>query len=126
MKFLSPEVALYFCKSTKQPSMKYCMSGLVLVLLVATWNCWISYKNRYEGLLVLYLLPLLNPWLIVEIFSLGITLIDVHVNCLNWFHFLVLEEALLVFMIDCMISLNIPRCYMDVYVNSFFPHIARL
>ena len=40
------------------------MSGLVL--LVATWNCWISYKNGYAGLLVLHLLPLLNPWLIVE------------------------------------------------------------
>ena len=40
------------------------MSGLVL--LVATWNCWISYRNRYVGLLVLHLLPLLNPWLIVE------------------------------------------------------------
>ena len=32
------------------------MSGLVL--LVATWNCWISYKNRYAGLLVLHLLYL--------------------------------------------------------------------
>ena len=32
-----------------------------LVLLVATGNCWISYKNRYAGLLVLHLLPLLNP-----------------------------------------------------------------
>ena len=40
------------------------MSGLVL--LVSPWNCWISYKNRYAGLLVLHLLPLLNPWLIVE------------------------------------------------------------
>ena len=36
-----------------------------LVLLVATWNCWISYKVGYAGLLVLYLLPLLNCWLIV-------------------------------------------------------------
>ena len=26
------------------------MSGLVLV--VATWNCYLSYKNRYVGLLV--------------------------------------------------------------------------
>ena len=40
------------------------MSGLVL--LVANWNCWINYKNRYAGLLVLHLLPFLNPWLIVE------------------------------------------------------------
>ena len=37
-----------------------------LVLLIALWNCWISYKNGYAGLLVLHLLPLLNPWLIVE------------------------------------------------------------
>ena len=37
-----------------------------LLLLVATWNCWISYKNRYAGLLVLHLLPFLNPWHIVE------------------------------------------------------------
>ena len=32
-----------------------------LVFLVATWNCWISYKNGYAGLLVFPLLPLLNP-----------------------------------------------------------------
>ena len=30
------------------------LSGLVL--LNATWNCWISYKNGYAGLLVLHLL----------------------------------------------------------------------
>ena len=37
------------------------MSGLVL--LVATWNCWIRYKNGYARLLVLLFLPLMNPWL---------------------------------------------------------------
>ena len=41
------------------------MSGLVL--LAATWKCWINYKSGYVGLLVFHLLPLLNPWLIVEI-----------------------------------------------------------
>ena len=40
------------------------MSGLML--LVATWNYWISYKNGYAGLLVLHSLLLLNPWLVVE------------------------------------------------------------
>ena len=40
------------------------MSGLVL--LVASCYCQISYKNRYAGLLLLHLLPHLNPWLIVE------------------------------------------------------------
>ena len=56
VKFLSLEFALYLYKFV-------IMSGLVL--LVATWDCWIS-KNGYTGLLVLHLLPLLNPWLIVE------------------------------------------------------------
>ena len=65
MKFLSPEVVLYFCKSTIQACMEYCcMSGLAL--LVSTWKCWTNYKNIYAELLVLHLLPYLNPWLIVE------------------------------------------------------------
>ena len=37
-----------------------------LVLLVATWNSSISYKNGYAGLLVLHVLPLLNPLLIAD------------------------------------------------------------
>ena len=37
-----------------------------LLLVDVTWNCWISYKNWYVGLLVLYLRPLENPWLLVE------------------------------------------------------------
>ena len=31
-----------------------------LVLLVATWNCWVGYKNGYARLLVLHLLPVLK------------------------------------------------------------------
>ena len=64
--FLSHEVALYLHKSTIQ----HCINTVAmswLVVLVATWNCWISYKNGIAGLLVFLLLPLLNPWLIVEI-----------------------------------------------------------
>ena len=41
-----------------------------------------------------------------EVFSIGITLVDVLRNCLNWFHFLFLEGGLLVFLIDCMIFLS--------------------
>ena len=65
MKFLSPEVALYLYKSTIRLCMEHCCH-VSLVLLVATWNCWISYRNGYVGLLVLHLLRLLNSWLIVE------------------------------------------------------------
>ena len=65
MKFLSPEVALYLYKSTTPPCMEYCCHVWDGVL-VAAWNCWMSYKNRYAGLLPLHLLPLVNPWLVVE------------------------------------------------------------
>ena len=65
MKFLSPEVALYLYNLPYGHVWNtVVMSGLVL--LVATWNCWISYRNGYVGLLVLHLLPLLNPWLMVQ------------------------------------------------------------
>ena len=58
------------------------MSGLVL--LVATWNCWISYKNRYAGLLVLHLLPLLKPWLNVASWKVvSATLLLVYFVCLK-------------------------------------------
>ena len=39
-------------------------------------------------------------------FFLGITLVDVHLNWLNWFHFLTLEGCLFVVLIDCMIYLS--------------------
>ena len=77
MKFLSPEVVLYLYKSA--------------------------------GLLVLHLLlPVLNSQFIVkmypvEIFSRDITLVDVHLNWPNWFHFLILERGLLIILIDCTI-----------------------
>ena len=65
VKFLSPEVALYLYKSTIQPCMEYCCH-IWAGPPVASWNCWISYRNGYVVLLVLHLLPLLNPWLIIE------------------------------------------------------------
>ena len=40
------------------------MSGLTV--LVTIWNYETSYRNGYAGLLVLHLLPLLNPWPIVK------------------------------------------------------------
>ena len=71
-----------------------------------------SYKNGYAGLLVLHLLLLLNPWLIVEmwpasVFSIGITLVNVLQNWLNWFHILFLEGGLLVILINCMTFLSL-------------------
>ena len=64
MKFLSPEVALYLYKPYGHAWNTDVMSGLLL--LVAIWNCCISNKNEYAGLLVLHLLPLFNPWFTVK------------------------------------------------------------
>ena len=105
MKFLSPEIALFLYKSTIQPCMESSCHVWV-VLLVATWDCWISCKNGYAGLLGLNFLLLLNPWLIVEMQPVSITLVDVHLNLLNWFLFLILDGGLLIILIDCMIFLS--------------------
>ena len=86
------------------------MSGLMI--LASAWNCWILYKSRYLELLALDLLPLLNAWLIVrmqpaEVFSIGVNLVDVHLNWLTWFHhLLILKGSLLNILIDCMIFLS--------------------
>ena len=83
-KFFSLEVTLYFSiylnLSYGEAQNIVFLSGLVL--LVATWNCQISCKNRYAGLLVIHLLPPLGTQLIVnmqpaQVFFIGITLPNV-------------------------------------------------
>ena len=94
------------------------MSGLVL--LVATWICWISYRNGH-GRTVGPTFAALNPWVIVEmqpvqVFALGITLVDVDLNIRSarysdsQHHF----------------SVTVPKCYKDVFVKSLFPRTTRL
>ena len=65
MKFLSPNVALYLYKSTIQSCMKYCCH-ICAGAPSSSLELLVSYKNRCEGLLVLHLLLLLNPWFIIE------------------------------------------------------------
>ena len=64
MWFLSHEVALYLYKSTIHPCMEYCChiwaGGPICHMQM------IDKLQKYVGLLVLYLLPLLKSWLIVE------------------------------------------------------------
>ena len=43
---------------------------------------------------------------LVQVFSIGITLVDVHLNRLNWCRFLILEGGLLIILIDCNIFLS--------------------
>ena len=65
MKFLSPEVDLFLYKSTIAHAWNtVVMYGLVA--LVGTWDYYLSCKYKYAGLLAFHLLPVMNPWLIVE------------------------------------------------------------
>ena len=51
--------------------------------------------------------PLVNRQNVASLsLSLGITLLDVLQNWLNWFHLIFLEEGLLVILIDCMVFLS--------------------
>ena len=106
------------------------MSGLVL--LIAAWNCWISYGSRYEGLLVLHLLPLLNPCLIVEMLpALSLFYKYCFGRCSSELAQLVplpYSRGRSTQYSDRLhdYSITIRRCYKDVDVNSFFPRTTRL
>ena len=102
------------------------MSGLVL--LVTTWNCWISYKNRYAGLLVLHLLPLTH---LRNVASLSLFYRYYFGRCsseLAQLAPLPYSQGRSTCYSDRLhnFSVTIPRCYKDVYVNSFFTWTARL
>ena len=145
MNCLSPEVALYLHKSTIRPFMKYfclvwagCYAGCHVVMSGAP----ISYLKLLDKLqkwicrfvgpsLAASLKPLVHSRNKASLnLSIGITLVHIHWKRLNWFHFLILKKGLLVIVIDCMVFVSffctIPRCYKDVYANSFFPCTARL
>ena len=90
MKLLSPDAALYLYKST---CMKYCCHVWDSARS-CYWELQDRLQKRHAGLLVLHF------------FSIGITLVDVHLNWRNWFHFFILERGLLVILIDLMIFLS--------------------
>ena len=110
MKFLSPEVALYLYKSTIRPCMEYCCH-----VWAGAPSCYLEFLNKLPKRicrtvgpsLTASLEPLANRRNVARlIFSAGITLVDVQLNWLNWFHFHILEGDLVAILIDCMIFLS--------------------
>ena len=131
MKFLSPEVAVYLCKSTIRPCMEYCCH-----VWAGTPSCYLELLGglrkricRTVGCsLVASLEPLAHGR---NVASLGLFYRYYFGRCSS-------ELAQLVPLpffrgsstryFDRLhdFSVTIPRCYKDVYVNSFFPRTARL
>ena len=110
MKFLSPEIALYLYKSTIWRCMEYCCH-----VWAGAPSCYLELLDKLKKRICRTVGPSLTasleplahrPNVANLIFSIGITLVDVHLNWLNWFHFLILEGDLLVILIDCMIFLS--------------------
>ena len=115
MKFLSPEVALYLYKSIICPCMEYCCH-----VWAGAPSCHLELLDKLRKRICRTVVPSL----VTSLQPLahrrnGASIIlfyrryfgSVHLNWLNWLHFLFLEEGLLVILIDCMIFLSV---FLDV------------
>ena len=108
MKLLSPDAALYLYKSTEWS----CMEHRCHVFAGAP-SCYLELLDKLQKRICRTVGPSLAASLEplahcrnVASLSVGITLVDVHRNWLNWFYFLILEGGLVVILIDCMIFLS--------------------
>ena len=111
MKFFPPEVALYLYKSMIQPCIEYCCHvwavdpGCYLEMLdeLQKWT-----HRTVSSSLAASFEPLAHRRNVASLSLLyrGITLVDVQLNLLKWFHFLILEGSLLVVLIDCIVFLS--------------------
>ena len=78
VKFISPEVALYLCKSTIWPCMKY------------SCHVWTGAPSAA------CLEPLAHHWNVASLsLFISVILVNVHLSFLNWFHFLILKKILI-------------------------------
>ena len=131
MKFRSPEVALYLYKSTIRPCIEYCCYGWA-----GAPSCYLELLDKLQKQICRTVSPSLAA-------SLHLLAHSRHVISLSIFSRYYcsrcsLELAELVPLpfsrgrsprySDRLygFTVTIPRCYKDVYVNSFFPRTARL
>ena len=134
MKFLSPEVALYLYKSTIQPCMEYCCH-----IWAGAPSCYLKLLDKLQkricrtvGLsLAVSLEPLAHSENVASLILYFFQSNTYFARCsselvqlvpLPYFRgrFTHYSDRLHNF------SVTIPRCYKDVYVNSFFRRTARL
>ena len=130
MKFFSPEVALYLYKSTMRPCMEYCH------VWAGASSCYLELLDKLQKRICTTVGPSLAASLEPlahrrNVASLGLFYRYYFGRCYSELAQLVplsfsrgrstrYSDRLHDF------SVTIPRCYKDVYVNSFFPTTAKL
>ena len=131
MKFLSPEVALYLYKSTLRPCMEYCCH-----VWAGAASCYLELLDKLQKRLCRTVGPSLAASLEPLAHRRNVTSLSLF--CMYYFGRCSSELAELVLLPYSRgrstrysnrlhdFSVTIPRCYKDVYVNSFFPRTARL
>ena len=131
MKFLSPEVALYLYKSTIHPCMEYCYH-----VWAGAPSCYLELLDRLQKRICRTVGPSLTASL--EPLAHRQNVASLILFCRYYFGRCSSELAQLVRLPFSRgrstrysirlheFSVTIPRCYKDVYINSFFPHTARL
>ena len=131
MKFLSPEVALYLYKSTILPCMEYCCH-----VWAGAPSCYLDLLDKLQR----WIGRIVGPSLAASLEPLAHRRNVASLSLFYRYYFgkCSSELAQLVLLpfswgrCTCYsdrlhdFSVTIPRCYKDVYVNSFFPRTAKL
>ena len=131
MKFLSPKVALYLHKSTIHPCMEYCCH-----VWAGAPSCYLELLHKLQKWICRIVGPTLTASLEPLVHRRNVTSLSLFYS--YYFGRCSSELAQLVPLpfsrgrstrySDRLhdFSVTIPRCYKDVYVNSFFPRTAKL
>ena len=131
MKFLSPEVALYLYKSTIRPCMEYCCH-----VWAGASSCYLELLDKLQK----QICRTVGPSLAAFLESLAHRRNAVSLSLFYRYYFgrcsselaqtipLPYSRGRSTRYSDRLhdFSVTIPRCYKDVYVNSFFPRTGRL
>ena len=131
MKFISPEVALYLSKSTINPCMEYCCH-----VWAGAPSCYLDLLDKLQKRIC----RIVGPSLAASLEPLAHRRNVASLSLFYRYYFgrcsselaqlvpLLLSRGRSTRYSDRLhdFSVTIPRCYKDVYVNSFFPRTAKL
>ena len=131
MKFLSPEIALYLYKSTIRPCMECCSN-----VRTCAPNCYLELLDKLQK----WICRTVGPSLAASLEPLAHCRNVASLSLFYRYYFgrcsselaqlvpLPFSRERSTHYSDRLqdFSVNIPRCYKDIYINSFFPHTARL